>query len=379
MASPPLGVYVHFPFCAAICPYCDFNVYKMRDLDADAWADAYCAELRHAASLRPHGPVETLFFGGGTPSLMPVALVAAIIDEIDRLWGFAEKAEISLEANPEGLDAPTLQDFAACGITRLSLGVQSLDDAALAFLGRHHSAAQAMSVFALAQNSFPSSSLDLIYARPGQTLAAWEQELARALSLAPQHMSLYQLTFEPETAFGLQLRQGRLQPPEEELAVNLFEHSRAACAAAGLPAYEISNHARPDGECRHNVSNWQGGDYAGIGPGAHGRLSVDGVRHASYALPTPNDWLQSVAAKGHGWQSFEPLDDAARHAETLLLGLRLTQGIAYERLSAAGLVLDGARLADMQAAGLIVRDATRLAATPEGCLVLDRLVAELLL
>ena len=379
MASPPLGVYVHFPFCAAICPYCDFNVYKMRDLDADAWADAYCAELRHAAALRPQGPVESLFFGGGTPSLMPVALVAAIIEAIDRLWGFAANAEITLEANPEGLDASILKSFAAAGITRLSVGVQSLDDAALAFLGRHHSAAQAMSVFALAQNSFPASSLDLIYARPGQTLAAWEKELARALSLAPQHMSLYQLTFEPETAFGLQMRQGRLQPPEEELAAELFEHSRAACAQAGLPAYEVSNHARAGAECRHNVSNWQGGDYAGIGPGAHGRLSVDGVRHASYALPVPKDWLQAVAARGHGWQSFEPLDDAARQAEALLLGLRLTQGIAFDRLSAMGLLLDGARLADMQAAGFIVSDATHLAATAQGCLVLDRLVAELLL
>jgi len=378
MASPPLGVYLHFPFCAAICPYCDFNVYKMRQLDEAVWADAYRAELRHAAALRPDGPVETLFFGGGTPSLMPVGLVAAIIDEIDRLWGFSANAEITLEANPEGLDAATLQGFAAAGITRLSLGVQSLDDDALAFLGRHHSAADALSVFAMAQNSFPTSSLDLIYARPGQSLGDWEKELALALSLTPQHMSLYQLTLEPGTAFGLQYAQGRLVPPNEELAAALFEHSRTACAAAGLPAYEISNHAQPDAVCRHNVSNWQGGDYAGIGPGAHGRLTTQAGRHASYAMPTPKGWLQAVGTKGHGWQRFERLDDAARQAETILLGLRLTHGLSYESLDAAGIILDKTRIADMQQAGLISLDATHLAATPAGCLVLDRLVAELL-
>ena len=286
---PPLGIYLHWPFCSAICPYCDFNVHAAHKNTAtqEDWLAAYCRELTHAHGLRPHGPVETVFFGGGTPSLMPAQLVGDILNHINGLWGLAANAEISLEANPVSAAAPHMQKLRQAGITRLSLGVQAFDDAALRFLGRTHSVDDACAAFIDAQRIFDSASFDLIYARPAQSLTAWQKELTAALALAPQHMSLYQLTIEPDTPFHARVQQGKLTMPDEEAAADLYEMTQSLCAAAGLPAYEISNHAAAAHRCRHNQAIWQGGDYLGIGPGAHGRLTLHGTKHASLAARQP--------------------------------------------------------------------------------------------
>lgn len=375
---PPLGVYLHWPFCAAICPYCDFNVHLMRDADMGAWQKAYYSELAHAHGLRPDGPVETVFFGGGTPSLMSADLVAALLGEIDRLWGLAANAEITLEANPVSAPEAHLAALRAAGVTRLSLGVQAFDDAALKFLGRTHSAANAKMAFLAAEEIFPRASFDLIYARPAQSVAQWRAELSAALALGPQHMSLYQLTIEPDTPFARLHAAGRFRVPEDEAAAALYEVTQELTAKAGLPAYEISNHGMAGHACRHNVASWQGGDYLGIGPGAHGRLTIDGVRHATQALRQPKHWLDAVAAHGHGWESLHGLDAEARQAEAVMLGLRLIEGVALDDLAARNVVLSAERLARARADGLLSHDTTRLQASPQGRLLLDYLLGILL-
>ena len=376
---PPLGIYLHWPFCSAICPYCDFNVHAAHKNTAtqEDWLAAYCGELTHAHGLRPHGPVETVFFGGGTPSLMPAELVGDILNHIDALWGLAAQAEISLEANPVSAAAPHMQKLRQAGITRLSLGVQAFDDAALRFLGRTHSVADARAAFVDAQRIFDSASFDLIYARPAQSLADWQKELSAALALAPQHMSLYQLTIEPDTPFHARMRQGKLAMPDEEAAADLYEMTQSLCAAAGLPAYEISNHAAPAHICRHNQAIWQGGDYAGIGPGAHGRLTLDGTKHASLAARQPQEWLAACREKGHGWQLTKlPAIEAAE--EAVMLGLRLTEGRALTDLAAQGVALDKARILPLQEDGLLMAQPDRLQASEKGRLLLDYILARLL-
>ena len=376
---PPLGIYLHWPFCSAICPYCDFNVHAAHKNTAtqEDWLAAYCGELTHAHGLRPHGPVETVFFGGGTPSLMPAELVGDILNHMDALWGLAAQAEISLEANPVSAAAPHMQKLRQAGITRLSLGVQAFDDSALRFLGRTHSANDAQHAFAAAQDIFDSASFDLIYARPDQSLAAWQKELAAALALAPHHMSLYQLTIEPGTAFYARAQQGRLQVPDEDAAADLYEATQSLCAAAGLPAYEVSNHAAPPHRCRHNQAIWQGGDYLGIGPGAHGRLTLDGTKHASLAARQPQEWLAACREKGHGWQLTKlPAIEAAE--EAVMLGLRLTEGRALTDLAAQGVALDKARILPLQEDGLLMAQPDRLQASEKGRLLLDYILARLL-
>ena len=379
---PSLGVYVHWPFCAAICPYCDFNVHLASRADAMQnsadWAAAYRAELDFAHELRPDGPVETVFFGGGTPSLMPVEVLDAILGHIDGLWGLAEQAEISLEANPMSAADAHLKDLRSAGVTRLSLGVQAFDDAALKKLGRTHTAEEAKTAFAAAQEIFPFSSFDLIYARPEQRPDAWQRELTAALALGANHMSLYQLTIEPDTPYAKLAANGKLIMPDEALAADMYEMTQALCAAAGLPAYEISNHAKPGHECWHNMASWRGGDYIGLGPGAHGRVSGPRGRLATQAVRKPADWLAAVAADGHGWQDMHILDDDARAGEAVMLGLRLTAGVALADLAARGVVLDAAKLAAARDDGLLSDNALRVQASPRGHLLLDTLIGRLL-
>jgi putative oxygen-independent coproporphyrinogen III oxidase len=379
---PTLGVYVHWPFCEAICPYCDFNVHLMRKAQGSPadWLEAYRRELAYAQSLRPQGPVETVFFGGGTPSLMSPELVGGILSAIDEMWGLARDAEITLEANPMSAPEAHLTALRAAGVTRLSLGVQAFEDGALKFLGRTHSAQDARVAFAAAQRIFPRASFDLIYARPHQTPEAWAQELSAALALGPQHMSLYQLTIEPETPFYKHQAAGKLTLPDEDSAAQMYELTQSLCASAGLPAYEISNHAAEGHACRHNVASWQGGDYLGIGPGAHGRVTSleRGARLSSVAQHSPAQWLAQVEQDGHGWGELHALDAESVKMEAILLGLRLAEGLSLEALSARGIALAETRLRDLRADGLLTQDPTRLQASARGRVLLDYLTGRLL-
>ena len=377
---PPLAIYLHWPFCDAICPYCDFNVHSahLNKTDNKDWLAAYRAELNHAHHLRPFGQVETVFFGGGTPSLMSPDLVGGILNAIDDLWGLDARAEISLEANPVSAAQNQLQGLADAGVTRLSLGVQAFDDAALKMLGRTHSAVDAKAAFLAAQNIFTTSSFDLIYARPSQTLTGWKNELQAALALAPQHMSLYQLTIEAATPFENYVAQGKLSVPDEELSAALYEATQELCVAADLPAYEISNHAQAAHQCAHNRAIWQGGDYIGIGPGAHGRVTVNGQKHASLAHKNPQIWWQACAENGHGWLDLTPLAAHEAAEELVMLGLRLCEGRPLHVLAAQGASLSAARLDALKADGLLVDADNVLQATDKGRLLLDYIIGRLL-
>jgi oxygen-independent coproporphyrinogen-3 oxidase len=336
--SPPetaFAVYLHWPFCKAKCPYCDFNSFVAETPpDPAAWLTAYQSELAHFAAFSPNRRVTSVFFGGGTPSLMPEGLVAGLLETIDRLWGFADAAEITLEANPTSAEAARFAGYKAAGVNRVSVGLQALDDTDLRFLGRQHSAAEGLAAWELARSLFDRASLDLIYARPQQSLPAWLTELERALALAPDHISLYQLTIEPNTVFASDVRRGLWQPLDEELAADLFLATRQRLAAAGLPAYEVSNHAKPGQESRHNLCYWRYQDYVGVGPGAHGRLTLNGQRWASRQHKAPPAWLSLCQQQGHAtrhWQSLEP-EDAWQ--EALIMGLRLREGLPLARLEA---------------------------------------------
>ena len=342
------------------------------------WLAAYQKEMRHAHMMRPTGPVESVFFGGGTPSLMSPQLVAGLLDEMAALWGLAPHVEITLEANPVSAPEAHLKELRAAGVTRLSLGVQAFDDAALKFLGRTHTAEHARLAFRAAQEIFPFSSFDLIYARPHQSLNDWQAELQAALALAPRHMSLYQLTIEPDTPFARKRDAGHLSVPDEDAAAALYELTQDLTEKAGLPAYEISNHAQAGHECRHNVASWQGGDYIGLGPGAHGRLTTHEARFATMALRDPQGWRAQIREKGHGWEKTERLDDAERAVEAVLLGLRLRKGRSLTALAAQGVALSPQGLADARAAGLLSDDETRLQASDKGRLLLDTLLGLLL-
>ena len=376
--APTLGIYIHWPFCAAICPYCDFNVHPVRDMRAADWHTGYFLALEHAQTMRAYGPVKTIFFGGGTPSLMPPELIADLLADIDRRWGLVTDAEISLEANPISAPEGRLRDLKAAGITRLSLGVQAFDAPALKFLGRTHSLEQAENAFLAARGIFDRLSLDLIYSRPDQTLDGWGRELEHALALEPTHMSLYQLTIEPDTPFFKRHAAGKFQMPDEALAADMYDLTQETCATANLPAYEVSNHAREGHACLHNLASWRGGDYFGIGPGAHGRVSTTQGRTATEALSKPADWLESLVEGGDGLLEKRLLQREDVHAETVLLGLRLVEGLPMSRLEAVGVPLDKRRIASLREAGLIAKNRHNLAVTQAGRLLLDRITEAVL-
>jgi oxygen-independent coproporphyrinogen-3 oxidase len=374
------GVYIHWPFCRSKCPYCDFNSHvSHRAIDQGRFVRAFTAEIAATAARTPGRMVSSVFFGGGTPSLMEPATVAAVLDAIARHWYVAPEAEVTLEANPTSVEAERFAGYRAAGVNRVSLGVQALDDDALSALGRTHTAGEALAAVAIARRHFERYSFDLIYARPGQTPADWRAELARAIAEAASHLSLYQLTIEPETPYAALYASGKLAVPDEDLARDLYDVTQEVCAAAGLPAYEISNHARPGAECRHNLVYWRYHEYAGIGPGAHGRLVVDGVRRATATERRPEAWLGFVESQGHGVVTDDPLTQCEQADEFLLMGLRLAEGIdirRFERLT--GVSLPAGRIAHLERHGLVETTAGgRLRVTPAGFPVLNTIVAEL--
>jgi oxygen-independent coproporphyrinogen-3 oxidase len=369
---------VHWPFCRAKCPYCDFNSHvRHGGIDEARFLSAYLAELAHFATLAPGRTVGSIFFGGGTPSLMAPATVAAILDAIAARWPVAGDVEITLEANPTSVEAENFAGYAAAGVNRLSLGVQALDDASLRALGRQHTAEEALQALALAKRNFPRVSFDLIYAREGQTAKAWREELSRALDHAADHLSLYQLTIEEGTPFAARHAAGALHVPNGDVACALYEVTQELCEAAGLPAYEVSNHARPGSESRHNLLYWRGHDYAGIGPGAHARVTANGAKRALSTIKSPEAWCEAVEASGRGLETDEPLSPGDVTEEYLLMGLRLAEGVDLARLALLGGALDETKLTALEADGLVTRDGSRLAATPQGRLVLNRLILEL--
>jgi putative oxygen-independent coproporphyrinogen III oxidase len=381
-AAEPLAVYIHWPFCRSKCPYCDFNSHVRDRVDAARWTRALLADLDHHAALAPGREVGSVFFGGGTPSLMPPETVTALLDRVREHWAVTADLEVTLEANPNSAEAERFRAFAAGGVNRLSLGVQALEPAALRMLGRFHDRDEAIAAIEHARDSFPRFSFDLIYARPGQSLAAWRRELNEALSLAGEHLSLYQLTIEPGTAFASLARRGDLVLPDEDLAAALYEMTQDRLAAHGLPAYEISNHARPGAECRHNLAYWRYQDYVGVGPGAHGRLSRDGVKYATRQTRLPERWLAAVESTGTGIDEMAAIDRNDAVEEVLMMGLRLTAGVDRGRLERAADCdvesLLGANLAPLVEGGFLTLDGERLAATATGRQRLNAVLAALL-
>jgi len=378
--TTPFAVYVHWPFCLSKCPYCDFNSHvRHGGVDEARFVRAYATEIAATAARVPGRTVSSIFFGGGTPSLMQPASVAAILEAIARHWRVAPDVEITLEANPTSVEAARFRGFRAAGVNRVSLGVQSLDDAALKELGRLHSAQEALDAVAIARANFERYSFDLIYARPRQSLESWAAELRRALAHAGDHLSMYQLTIEPDTPFFGLHKAGKLVVPNEDLARDLYDLTQAICVKAGLPAYEISNHARPGGECRHNLVYWRGHDYAGIGPGAHGRLTIDGRRVATETEKRPESWLMRVEAAGSGLIVDEKLTAGEAADEFLLMGLRLAEGIEPARYTAlSGRTLDPKRIAVLREEGAVETTTDgRLRVTLSGFPILDAVVADL--
>ena len=374
------GVYVHWPFCLSKCPYCDFNSHvRHTGIDEERYVRAFAAEIAATAARTGARTVSTIFMGGGTPSLMRPDTVGAILDTIGKHWSVAADVEVTLEANPTSVEATRFRGYRAAGVNRVSLGVQALDDSALKELGRLHTAQEALDAVAIARATFERYSFDLIYARPRQTPAAWRAELARAIDQAAEHLSLYQLTIEQDTPFAALHAAGRLAIPEDDHARALYDVTQEIAAARGLPAYEISNHARPGAECRHNLVYWRYHEYAGIGPGAHGRLVIDGKRHATATERRPESWLMRVEAGGHGLVDDETLTRVEQADEFLLMGLRLAEGIDPARYTMlSGHSLDAARIAALGAEGFV--EATpdgRLRVTPAGFPILDAVVADL--
>ncbi len=389
MNAAPVGgfaLYVHWPFCLSKCPYCDFNSHVRETIDHARWRAALLREIDHAAEREAPGlgPLTSVFFGGGTPSLMAPATAAAVIDRAAERWGLAADAEITLEANPTSVEAGRLADFRAAGVNRVSLGVQALDDGSLKALGRTHGADEALDAVRTAARLFDRYSFDLIYARPGQTAASWTDELRRALAEAGDHLSLYQLTIEPGTAFHTLFNRGELVLPDEETAATLYETTQIITEKAGLPAYEISNHAAPGAESRHNLTYWRYGNYAGIGPGAHGRITSGADTVAYRRQRAPERWLERVDEHGAGTAAAAPVDADQRLAEILLTGLRLAEGVSRHRfraLTGRGLeeALDARRLGDLAGVGLLECDRSGLRATASGRQRLNALLAHLLL
>jgi putative oxygen-independent coproporphyrinogen III oxidase len=381
-AAEPLAIYIHWPFCRSKCPYCDFNSHVREGVDWARWTRALLADLEFQAGLAPHRTVASIFFGGGTPSLMMPETVAALVERVKALWPVAPDLEVSLEANPNSAEAERFAGFAGAGINRLSLGIQALQPEALRFLGRAHDRDEAIRAIRLARNTFARYSFDLIYARPGQSIAAWEAELEEALSLAGEHLSLYQLTIEPGTAFGNRAARGEALAADEETGAALFEATQVRLAAAGLPAYEISNHARPGAECRHNLAYWRYEDYLGIGPGAHGRVTRGGGKIATRQLRTPEAWLAAIEKSGTALDEETAIAPDEAMGEMLMMGLRLVEGVARDRLEAVAgceieqlfagvlpLLIDG---------GFLALDGDRLAATAAGRQRLNAVLGALL-
>lgn len=378
--SDAFGIYVHFPFCAAKCPYCDFNSHVRQKVDEARWLTATLTELSTIAGrLDPRARTAgSVFFGGGTPSLMSGRSVAAILERIAALFPVAPDVEITLEANPSSVEASRFRDYRAAGVNRVSLGVQALDNAALNSLGRLHSKAEALAAFDLARRTFDRHSLDLIYARPGQNTAAWEAELREALALGPTHMSVYQLTFEEGTPFEALRKAGKMRPLDDDTAQEQFALTQAMTEAAGLPAYEVSNHARPGEEARHNLLYWRYGEYLGVGPGAHGRILTQGSRTATSTLKLPEAWAQKVETTGDGLETLTPLTLPEQGEEALLMGLRLSEGVLITQLEELfGRSLNATALSDLTAQGHVATNGGRVRATAQGRFVLNRVIAEL--
>jgi putative oxygen-independent coproporphyrinogen III oxidase len=380
-APEPLAIYIHWPFCRSKCPYCDFNSHVRETIDEGRWSRALLADLEWQAELAPDHEVVSIFFGGGTPSLMPPDTVAALTERVERLWPVAPGLEVTLEANPNSAEAERFAGFAAAGVNRLSLGVQALDAAALHFLGRRHDRQEAVTAIGLARDTFPRYSFDLIYARPGQSVMAWEEELGEALTLAGSHLSLYQLTIEAGTAFGNRAERGENLVADEDTAATLFELTQERLIAAGMPAYEISNHARPGAECRHNLAYWRYEDYLGIGPGAHGRVTRDGGKFATLQRRAPEAWLAAIEESGSAIEEMTPVPRDSAVEEMLMMGLRLVEGVSRSRLEALASRtvedLFGAALDRLVEGAFLTLDDHRLAATAAGRQRLNAVLAAL--
>lgn len=373
------GLYVHWPFCEAKCPYCDFNSHVSRQIDQSRWAKALALEIKRVGALTQGRVLNSIFFGGGTPSLMAVETVESVLEAASDTWVWANDIEITLEANPSSVEADKFLGFRNAGVNRVSLGVQSLRDDDLKRLGRLHNVDEARRALDIAKNVFDRVSFDLIYARQNQTLAEWETELTEALALAADHLSLYQLTIEQGTAFGDRYNAGKLRGlPNEDISADMFELTQAVCESHGMPAYEVSNHAKPGAESRHNLIYWRYGDYAGVGPGAHGRLSVDGAKFATDAVLQPGAWLQKVE-QGHGSDQTVALSGVDQAAEYLMMGLRIQEGIDLDRLhkmqSDETLRPTIGKLVNMD---LLWEKKGRLGVTPGGKLLLNSVLVELL-
>ncbi|MFO1121526.1 MAG: radical SAM family heme chaperone HemW [Hyphomicrobiales bacterium] len=378
-SSEPFGIYVHWPFCKAKCPYCDFNSHVRHGaVDEMSFARMLVRELSWFAAQTADRTVTSIFFGGGTPSLMPPAAVGHVLDGIAGLWPVSATVETTLEANPTSIEAENFRGYRSAGVNRVSVGVQALDDADLRALGRQHSASEALAAFRLAARIFPRVSFDLIYARPGQSAAGWRAELGRALAEQQGHMSLYQLTIEPGTAyFDLQAK-GALRTPNDDRAADLYDITQDLTEAAGLPAYEVSNHAAAGQESRHNLLYWRYGEYAGAGPGAHSRLGQGLAREALVAERHPETWRELVASQGHGQVTRSAVASEDQASEYLLMGLRIAEGIALPRYAAlAGRDIDPDRIAGLASLGLVRREYDRLVATAQGRKLLNAVIAEL--
>ncbi len=373
------GVYIHWPFCAAKCPYCDFNSHVSKVINESDWRDAYLKEIDRTARLTGMRSVKSIFIGGGTPSLMSPSLVETLLEKITSVWQLESNCEITLEANPTSVETKKMRGFKASGVNRISMGIQSLNDQDLKRLGRLHTAKEALKSFDMAQKVFERTSFDLMYARQSQTLEDWKSELKQALNIGLDHMSLYQLTIEKGTAFGDRYAAGKLRGlPDEDLASDLFEMTRDLCDANGLSAYEVSNHARPGHECRHNLVYWNYGDYAGIGPGAHGRLTLEQSRYSTNTYKQPSKWLSEVK-KGSGDSSVTSLSRKDQGTELVLMGMRLVQGISIKRFQTIfGEPPSETALTNLTSQGLIQLKKGRIQATENGTLLLNYVVRQLL-
>ncbi len=374
------GLYIHWPFCAAKCPYCDFNSHVSASIDHDRWQDAYLSEIERIAKATAGRRLDTVFFGGGTPSLMKPETVAAILDRVRQRWRLRNDLEVTLEANPTSSEASRFRAFSEAGVTRLSMGIQALNDRDLKRLGRRHTAEEARRAFDIARDCFQRVSFDLIYARQDQELSAWKAELSEALSMAVDHLSLYQLTIEEGTVFHARRASGGLRGlPDDDRAAELYELTNDICQTAGMDAYEVSNLARSEAWCQHNLIYWRYGDYAGIGPGAHGRLTLDGVRHATEAWRMPADWLQAVNRSGDGTSAFHALSRVEQGEEMLLMGLRLTEGVSLQRYqNISGKSLNEKVISQLSSAGFIAVNGDQLQVSAQGRLLLNPILEKLL-
>lgn len=373
------GLYIHWPFCQAKCPYCDFNSHVVAHIDQKAWQTAYLSEIERVGVETRGRVLRSVFFGGGTPSMMDPGLVDAILRKVRATWPIANDIEITLEANPTSVEAGRFAGYRDAGVNRVSMGIQALNDADLKALGRLHTAKEAIAAFEVARSVFNRVSFDLIYARQGQTLAAWDAELRSALSMTIDHLSLYQLTIENGTAFGDRYAAGRLQDlPDEDLSADMYLATQEICAKAGFNAYEVSNHAKPGAESIHNQIYWRYGDYAGIGPGAHGRLTLGGVRYATEAPLGPAVWLKQVLERANGESVREPLSDKEQLVELLLMGMRLDEGVLLERLNMGNIDYLSNNIKWLQELGLVVTDSEKLRLTKKGKPLLNAVLRKIL-